>query len=276
MLRRESAAFEDPYYPHDIDQIQTHVATSLAAHTVPALKRPELLHRKEASSRAQHHLPDPVVVVILREPVARTISAYYHYVSYGLLPALSLEQGIEAILDRLCNSEVPSVGDEVVRFSQYADSVRRLRRQFGERLFVFYQEVLLSDPLACTDKICGALCIERRELGTLPTSNAGQYSLRPLQLSRLGGQIGYDIDNERARFSVTRRRLRRHTAQTLFALHRLRPRAQSHPQPELSATVQQRLVALFSDDARRLPELVHEPLPNTWISSLELQSPDTS
>lgn len=276
MLRRESAAFEDPNYPHDLDQVTAHVATSLAADTVPALKRPELLHRSEASGRAQYHLPDPVIVVILREPVARTISAYYHYVSYGLLPALCLDRGISTIIDGLCQSTVPSVGDEVVRFSQYADPLRRLRSQFGGQLLLFYQEALLSNPLACTDRILAALRIDSRPLGPLPKSNVGHYSLRPLQLSRLGGQIGYDIDNARATFTITQRRLRRHTAQALFALHRLRPRVHSHPQPILSETVRRRLVELFSDDARRLPELVQEPLPDTWISSLHLHSPNTS
>lgn len=275
MMRRESAAFEDPHYPSNIDQISNHVDTSLAAQTVPALKRPELLHCSEASGRAQHHLPDPVVVVVLREPIARTISAYYHYVSYGLLPAVSPDQGIVALLDRLSHSDMPSVGDEVIHFSQYADSIRRLRRQFGDRLLVFYQEVMLADTRACTDTILKALSLDPRDLGTLPRSNTGHYSLRPLQLSRLGGQIGYDIDNERARFIVTQKRIRRHTAQGLFALHRLRPRIQSPPQPVLSGTVRQQLVELLSDDAQQLPELVQEPLPNTWISSLQLESPYT-
>ncbi|HWI05024.1 MAG TPA: hypothetical protein VNT52_14530, partial [Acidimicrobiales bacterium] len=87
MAQREVVAFEDPYYPDSIAEVLAHVEASAGGGSVPALKRPELLYREESVERVRRHMPDPVVVVVLREPVARTVSAYYHYLRYGVLPA---------------------------------------------------------------------------------------------------------------------------------------------------------------------------------------------
>lgn len=269
MSKRECVAFEDPYYPEHLDQVQVHVESSFAADMIPGVKRPELLHRSEASSRARRHLPDPVVVVVLREPVARTISAYYHYVGYGLLPAVGPSSGIAAILDELDGEDDASIGGEVVTYSLYSGGLRRLYGDFGERLVVFFQEDLVSDTAACTERIFRMLGIEAPDLGGLPRSNVGSYSLRPLKLSRLGGRVGYDIDDSCATFTVTQQVVRRRIAQALFGLDRLCPSIQ-RPQPMLSLSVRRRLVSTVIADVALLPDIIGRPLPGAWVSSLQL------
>jgi hypothetical protein len=269
MLEREIVAFEDPYYPEQLDQLQVHIDLSLAAGLVPALKRPEILHRNEASSRARRHLPNPLVIVVLREPIARTVSAYHHYVAYGLLPAIDPNVALPAILDELRETSAASIKAEVVNYSLYAAALARLRQDFGERLLILFQEDLLSNTEPCLAQILGMLGIPSCDLGPLPHSNVGDYSLNRRKLSRLAGRIGYDIDDCHATFRVTQHALRRRTAQALFALDRLRPSMQ-RPQPVLTPSVRRRLVETLADDASLLPEIVRQPLPNAWVSSLQL------
>ena len=267
MAEREVVALEDPYYPDRLGEVLAHVEASAAAGVVPALKRPELLYREESVERIRDHLPDPVVVVVLREPVARTVSAYHHYVRHGLLPAVDPSRGINALLDQF-GEEHMSAGSQVIQYSLYSHPVDRLQEAFGRSLLVFFQEELHSDTFACTSEILRVLEIEPIDLGALPRANAGDYSLRRLRPSRLGGRIGYDVD-DRGRFSVTTRPARRLAGQALFALDRVCSPA-SGPAPHLDASVRRRLVDVLAADARRLPESLQRPLPATWTTSLAL------
>jgi hypothetical protein len=269
MAAREVVAFEDPYYPDHLDHVLAHIDSSLAVGAIPGLKRPELLHQAEASARALRHLPDPVVVAVLREPVVRTVSAYHHYVSYGLLPALDPDTGISNILDQMEREESPAIGTQVVTYSLYSAPIRRLKTEIGDRLLVFFQEDLLRDPGACTARILRLLDIDHVDLGPLPQLNVGDYSLRPLKLSRLGGRIGYEVDHAHGTFTVTRHPVRRPIARALFALDRLRPPSPL-PRPELSPLVRRRLVDRLADDASRLAEILGEPLPDAWSSASKL------
>lgn len=269
MAKREVVAFEDPYYPEHLDEVRAHVRCSAAAGLIPALKRPELLHRAEASERALRHLPNPVVVVVLREPVARTVSAYHHYVSYGLLPAREANAGISAILDEILPDKGPTIGSQVITYSLYSEPLRRLKAELGEHFLVFFQEDLLADPARCTTRILRQLDIEATDLGTLPRVNVGDYSLNPMKLSRIGGRIGYDVDQEHGQFRVTPQPVRRRTAQALFFLDKLyKPRQTIHP--TLSPEVRHRLVQHFADDVQRLSAIIEQPLPEAWASSVEL------
>lgn len=263
MARREVVAFEDPYYPERLGEVQAHLRSSVATGSIPALKRPELLHRADASGRALRHLPEPVVVVVLREPVARTISAYHHYVAYGLLPARDPNTGISAILDELRGGNGPSIGSQVITYSLYSEALCRLKAELGEHLLVFFQDELLADAAACTTRILRQLDIGPTDLGTLPRVNVGDYSLKTMKLSRIGGRIGYDVDRASAQFRVTPHPVRRRVAQGLFFLDKLRaPRHAT--QPALSRDVRHRLTQVFADDLERLPVVIDRPLPEAW------------
>ena len=269
MAPREVALFEDPHYPQGLDRLLERMQGLNARGIVPALKRPELLYNEESAARAHRHLPEPLVVVVLREPVARTVSAYHHYVRHGLLPAVHPDLGIAAILDERRYAEWPSIGSQVVRYSLYSDPLGRLRREFGDQLLVLYQEELLSGAAEWAARILELLDIEPTDLGALPRINAGDYSLRHVTLSRLGGRIGYEVDEAHGTFRITPRPVRRVVGQALFALDRLAPVSDPRAR-ELSAEVRARLVEVLAQDVQFLPGIVGRPLPNTWVSSLGL------
>lgn len=270
MAPREVVGLEDPYYPDRLGEVLAHVEGSTALGVVPALKRPELLYREESVDRIRQHLPNPVVVVVLREPVARTLSAYYHYLRHGLLPAVDPSVGIDALLDEFDEhgKESISTRSQVIGYSLYFHPVDQLRKAFGHSLLVFFQEEVHAETSACTSAILRMLEIEPSDLGALPRANAGDYSLRRLRPSRLGGRIGYEVD-ERGRFFVTTRPVHRLAGQTLFALDRLCSPA-STPPPKLDPAVRRRLVSVLASDARRLPESLGRPLPDAWAASLAL------
>lgn len=268
MAGREILGFEDPYYPKGLTEVLAHVENSTDRGLVPALKRPELLYREESVRRARHHLRDAVVVVVLREPVGRTISAYHHYMKHGLLPAVHANVGIDALLDEWSLGERVDARSEVIRYSLYSRPLIRLQKQFGSDLVVLFQEELHSRTSDCISEICRLLDIEPFDLGPLPRANPGDYSLRRIRPSRLGGRIGYAVDKNGA-FSVTTRPARRIAGRALFALDRLCTPTADAP-PQLDAPVRRRLVGVLAADAQLLPDILGRHMPDEWASSLRL------
>jgi hypothetical protein len=260
----EVVAFEDPHYPDQLPRVHTHVDACLAQGVVPALKRPEIMHCPEASPRAAAHLPHPLCVVVLREPVSRTLSAYHHYLSYGLIPPVHPDLGLTEILREAHETATVAVRQQIVRYSDYVTALRRLREQFGDRLLVFYQEDILGDTVRCTTRILRSLDLPPRDLGPLPRANRGNYSLYAAKPSRIAGRIGYDVDQQLGRFTLTTNPLRRGVAQAFSGLDRL---YRSRPQPpELSPDVRQKLRDVLLDDVGTLTEMVGQPPPDNWMA----------
>lgn len=269
MPRREIAVLDDPLYPAGVGRLSAEIAKLTAKGLVPALKRPELLYHEHGAERARRHLPEPLVVVVLREPVARTVSAYHHYVRHGILPAVHPDVGIAAILDERRCAERSSIRSQILTYSLYSRPLARLRREFGDQLMVFFQEELLADPAACAVRIFDLLDLERVDLGALPRANAGDFSLRHVTLTRLGGRLGYEVDEEQGTFRITSRPLHRFVGRAFFAMDRLAPPRTNHP-PDLSPDVRARLVAVLAEDAQLLEEALGRPLPRAWAASLGL------
>lgn len=268
MVEREVMALEDPYYPRRMPDLERHIEESRSAGLVPAFKRPELFHRPETPRRLTELLPDPYVVVVLREPVSRTVSAYYHYVRHGLLPAVDVNVGIPVLLDALEDRSPPGPGQQVVRYSLYAESLGRMQDSLGDRMATFFQEELLLDAPAVAHQTLNAIGLEPHPLGPLPKVNAGGYRLQRYRPASAGGRLGYEIDDRDGTFRLTERPARLRLAQVLFALDR-RLCTTAGAQPPLRPAVRQRLAAMLAPDARRLPQLLGRPLPETWSASLE-------
>lgn len=81
-------------------------------------KRPNYLGKPEVPPRVRKHFPDAKLIAILRDPVARAVSAFYHNINYGFLP---LEE-IEVLLKKIFEGkeiEGYSRSKELVEFGLY-------------------------------------------------------------------------------------------------------------------------------------------------------------
>ena len=63
------------------------------------IKRPNYLNKKEVPSRLIENNPNIKIIIFLRNPVDRVISAYYHGMKMGLLPLLEINEGLKKILN---------------------------------------------------------------------------------------------------------------------------------------------------------------------------------
>jgi hypothetical protein len=98
---------------------------------------PYYLFHPEAPRRVHALLPEARLIVLLRDPVERTLSQYFHSVRLGLEP-LPLEEALAAEVDRLAGAETAlSAPDGLHRSHQEHSYVARSR--YEKQLLHWYQ-----------------------------------------------------------------------------------------------------------------------------------------
>jgi hypothetical protein len=116
---------------------------------VVGIKRPNYLCKAEVPSRIFTDCPDVKLIVVLRNPVERAISSYYHQIKYGTLPPLDIEDGLSNILNEAIQMEPFARGKEVLDFGLYNRALSRYFEYFQrEDLLILFHEEVTKDPLS--------------------------------------------------------------------------------------------------------------------------------
>ena len=127
---------------------------------VRGIKRPDYLGRPETPALLHRHAPDARLLAVLREPVSRTISAYYHYMRRGHLPPLPPDEGIPQLVEGAFAEAWPRAW-EVLAFSRYGECLDRYLELFPpEQLCLLVQEEVIRDPSAAIRRIYGHLGVD--------------------------------------------------------------------------------------------------------------------
>jgi hypothetical protein len=156
------------------------------------IKRPDYLARAEVPARIRKVIPDAKLIAVLREPVARLISAYHHYIKLGLLPAIPFAEGIA----RLLKGETfgsPRAW-EILEYGRYGTHLVRYLELFpADQLFVVLQEDLRSDPAGTVSALHNFLGIENLPYAKrVSKDNPGLYNMHRLRFLRLRNRFMYD------------------------------------------------------------------------------------
>ena len=105
----------------------------------------------------QQHAPHLKLIVSLREPIDRAISAYYWQLRKGVIPNLPLEEGLRIAIDATNESQDPKLRkcyEDLIRRGFYDVQLERYLQYFKleQFLFVLYED-LQNKPLSVIQKI---------------------------------------------------------------------------------------------------------------------------
>ena len=141
---------------------------------------PYYLFHPLAPARIQALLPQARLIVLLRDPVERALSQYFHSLRLGLEP-LELEPALAAEAQRLAGAEAAlAAADGRDRShqdrSRYEQQLQRLEALFAaEQLLVLRSEDLFAQPERVWEQVLTFLGLEALPLPPLAQpANAGQ------------------------------------------------------------------------------------------------------
>ena len=110
-------------------------------------KHVKLMYAPAAAERLCAHSPEARVVVLLRHPVERAHSAYWHARARGRETLASFEAALDAEERRLADGMAPWHDTAYVRNGLYMEALERLEQVFPrERLRVFLDQDLAARP----------------------------------------------------------------------------------------------------------------------------------
>lgn len=183
----EVRAFEDPFFAQGAVEALPTLYTRPAGEAVRGIKRPDYLGRPEIPGRLRAQLPDARLLVVLREPVARAVSSYYHFVRHGFVPLASIDEAMARLLAGDWDLRYPRAS-EVLTYGRYGEHLERYLAHFPpEQILVFDQQQLIMHPQESLRRAFAFVGVDPAfELPerTVRASNTGIYSPFRLRLLR--------------------------------------------------------------------------------------------
>lgn len=157
----ETPYFEDPHYARmSWSTTIEPLLDGADSRQICGLKRPDFLGRPECAPRIAQRLPHARLIVSLRDPVSRAISAYFWYVQVGLLPLLPLDTACEQLLSGELASVYPNAS-EILSYGCYATHIRRYSEYFpSEQMLFLLSEDIRNQPAVQLQRVYAFLNID--------------------------------------------------------------------------------------------------------------------
>lgn len=182
----EVRAFEDPHYADGAVRDLPRLFDGVDRNVRRGIKRPDYLGRPEVPARLHRHLPEARLLAVLRDPVDRAVSSYFHFVRHGFLPLAPVDVALTTLLDGGWERRYPRA-TEVLSYGRYGEHLSRYLEYFpAEQMLVFEQRQLIENRDACLTRAFEFL----GAAGSAPpddrpsVSNKGVYSAARLRILR--------------------------------------------------------------------------------------------
>jgi sulfotransferase family protein len=267
----ESRHFEDPDYSNGGVEALPGLFHQQGPGIVRGIKRPDYLGRPEVPERIAAHIPQARLFVVIREPIARAVSSYFHYVRHGFVPLLPLDEAFTALLDGSLTPAYPR-STEILNYGLYGEHIQRYLTHFPRaQLMIFSQDLLIGDPVASLRRAFEFVGVDDDFVTEHRTSvsNRGVYSPTRLRLLRSKNRFLYTYTP-----TLDRRFPRRPSppgwlwAATVVTIDRgLLARVDKSKPPALADSIRRRLADYYAPDAQVLAKiLLPSEGPVRWLN----------
>lgn len=258
--------FEDPVYQRMAPSFLSELFARAPVARAYGFKRPELLARPECPARIASELPDVRMIAVLRNPVSRTVSAYFHYAQGKGIPLLPLNEGLRRILDGELDERFP-LSRSIIEYSFYGEQLERYRQIFpAESILVLFDHELIARTAHTMRRVFNFVGVDQRAQCAFPASreNVGAYPLSRLRFLRLTSPLAYSY-RPGSQFGRVRTNPAALTAYKLaWRFDRgILARLLGNETPHLDEAIHGRLLELFLPDAEKLRSLIG-PIPPEW------------
>lgn len=258
MVKGEVPFFENPDYSNDGMLKLNKLLAELDKSKTIGIKRPNLLAQPYAPDRIINFNSEIKAIAILRNPLERLKSAYFHYINDGFAPVKGLNSGISNLLDgKLANTYKRT--EELLEFGLYADHIINYKTVLKDNLLVLFYDDLKNDKLEVIKRCYSFLSVdntyipEEKYLTSRPQKV--NYSLARSWLLTKKNNYQYDYNDEKTRLfykeQSDRDKLvcRRIDQIDKLIVSRL---FKSNKKPEYSEVLKKRLINFYQKDIEKL------------------------
>lgn len=262
MLKSETPFFEDPDYGASSLEHFAESFRDAGPDQLIGIKRPTYLSKAECALRIARDVPDVKLLMLLRAPVQRAISATYHMMRMGLLSVDDPDAHLNDLLDRYAHTPDPH---GVLHYGRYAHSIEQYAALFPEQhRLVMLQHEVADDATTAFNRACSFLGIVSASLADLDdVVNAGIYEPRKLRSMNWMSRKRFRIDTQNGRLFEPTNRFRGLALGVAQRVVQILPNA-GQKQAKISPATRQRLQEFYRDDIEKLARLLGRDL-SCWM-----------
>lgn len=228
------------------------------------IKRPNLLCNEEALKQVKYISSDVKLIFILRNPIQRAVSSYFHQVRNGVIPTMDFDTGISKILSGTLK-DYPR-GKEVIEFGRYGYYLEKHIETFGkENVHIVLYDDIRKDKATVIKKLYNFLGVKDFQIDEETMNarhNSSLYikpSFEPILKVRNFFMFTYNKDRTRiSKKSMASRAIGR-------VVERIFLTPFNKVKPKISDAAKQKLFTAYKDDIHLLEKILDRKLTNWYL-----------
>ena len=223
------------------------------------IKRPSYLHLAECPERIHKQIPDAKLIAILRDPIERAVSGYYHQSFMGFAPVKDVNRGLPEIIEGRHEKRYPRAS-QIIDFGFYHRHLTHYLRYFEkDQLLVILHDDIKRSPLNALKTTFRFLGVSEdyspKSLTSRPMATV--YSLARLRFLTLRNRLAYDYSADRMRL-FPKNNYSRFESRVLRWINGIDRKFLSkwfrHARPALDQDTLQMLRSIYAEDTRALQD----------------------
>ncbi len=268
MYPDEVTYFENPDYKQIKLSCFLELFENVKEEKAVGFKRPSYLAKPECAERLKMDLPSVKLIAVLRNPIERAVSAYFHYMKSGLIPIEPISMGMSRLLEGAYDTQYPA-SREIVEFGFYAKQLNHYFNYFDrdEIFILLYDDIRAKPDIALKNvyEFLGVPSSYRPEpLTTKPMASTN--SLVRLRIGLCMSRLWMRYSDDRTRLIPRASLLSRFFGKSYSKFDQV-VLAKMFPnqKPFLTSHARQQLEAIYKEDVQELEHLIDKDL-HHWLS----------
>ncbi|MGB5819500.1 MAG: sulfotransferase domain-containing protein [Saonia sp.] len=235
---------------------------------VIGIKRPNYLAKPEVPERIYAIDPSIKIIVILRNPLERFKSAYFHQMNGGTGPVVSLNNGAKGILNNKYRENYPR-SSEVLEFGYYGKYLEKYMALFPNNLLVLTFDELKKDKISLIKKCYQFLNLDDTFIPHEILENRPQkvnYSLQSTKLLALRNRFRYSYNSDKTRiFKKQQSILDKFCAKGIEKMNQIIFNSifRNNKKPDFSPSIKEELLTRYKPDIEILENMIDRDL-TSW------------